>query len=398
MSEHLSFKINYPNKYFMQLHTNFWDSFEKISNHHQIECKYLMEEMSQGNEEKKKSNESKILTITESLKTIVQVDLRHYYILYLKYIFCLSEPLTMNQLKTNCKNKVFPYFLFTLLIKKKEINILIIDFFEKKILIMNKDRIIDNLSHEKIISVTKKANTSINIKLNEKEINSDKKQEIEIFPEFFQQVDLIYTIIQFFINYFDKEKEMNYQEEKGLNLLDDDTYLPKGILLKTHILKEHQNKLLSKDRRYAVLGNSMIIIFKDSSMKEIRNIIPLLTYATQLISDDKELIITFKYFYRDQSLTFFEENTYLEWKKTLKDIFNKKIVEKIEGISLYQIKEKKLNSKILDFINDEIKRIEEDINNNNEYYEDMKKKIVDDNGNILNDEKIALNRISTTNQ
>ena len=71
MSEHLSFKINYPNKYFMQLHANFWDSFEKISNHHQIECKYLMEEMSQGNEEKKKSNESKILTITESLKTIV---------------------------------------------------------------------------------------------------------------------------------------------------------------------------------------------------------------------------------------------------------------------------------------------------------------------------------------
>ena len=124
----------------------------------------------------------------------------------------------------------------------------------------------------------------------------------------------------------------------------------------------------------------------------------MLTYATQLISDDKELIITFKYFYRDQSLTFFEENTYLEWKKTLKDIFNKKIVEKIEGISLYQIKEKKLNSKILDFINYEIKRIEEDINNYNEYYEDMKKKIVDDNGNILNDEKIALNRISTTNQ
>ena len=54
-------------------------------------------------------------------------------------------------------------------------------------------------------------------------------------------------------------------------------------------------------------------------MKEIRNVIPLLPFATQLISDDKELTITFKYFYRDQSLTFFEENAYFEWKNILKD-------------------------------------------------------------------------------
>lgn len=394
MSDNVSFKIDYPNKYFMQLHANFWDSLEKIGNHHQIKCNYLLEEMPNLKEEDKKLNESKILTVAESLKTIVQSDLRYYYILYLKYIFCLSQPLTMNQLKTNFKNKLFPYFLFTLLIKKKEINHLIIDFFEKKILIMNKDKIINCISHEKIISLSKKANASIVIKLSEKELN----KEIEIIPEFFQQVDLIYSIIQFFIQNFEEKKNINSQDEKEMNLLEDDTYLPKGILLKAHILKEHQNKLLSKDRRYAVLGSSMIIIFKDSSMKEIRNIIPLLIYATQLISDDKELIITFKYFYRDQSLTFFEENTYLEWKQTIKDIFNKKIVEKLEGLSLYQIKEKKLNSKILDLLNDEIKRNKDDINNNNGYYEDMKKKIVEDNENIYNDEKISLNRISTINQ
>ena len=47
----------------------------------------------------------------------------------------------------------------------------------------------------------------------------------------------------------------------------------------------------------------------------------------------------------------------------------------------------KLNSKILDLLNDEIKKTEEDIKNNNEYFEDMKKKNYDDNGNILNDEK-----------
>ena len=125
-----------------------------------------------------------------------------------------------------------------------------------------------------------------------------------------------------------------------------------------------------------LLGPSQIIIFKDNTMREIRNVIPLLIYSTQLISDDKELTITFKYFYRDQSLTFFDENTYFQWKDTLKDIFNKKIIEKIEGISLYQIKEKNLNSKVVDLLNEEIKEIEDKINKNKENFENMKKLII----------------------
>ena len=336
-----------------------------------------------------KKNESKILTITESLKTIVQTDLRHYYFLYLKYNFCLCEPLTINQLKTNFKNKIFPYFLFTLIIKKKEIIHLIIDFFEGKILIMNKDKIIENISQQRLISVSKKSNISIILVLNDKGITYGKNQEIEIIPELFQQVDLIYTIINFFIKNYKEEKEskIDSEEKSELSLLDDDIYVPKGMLLKAHILKEHQNKLLSKDKRYAVLGTSLIIIFKDNTMKEIRNIIPLLSYATQLISDDKELIITFRYFYRDQSLTFFEEKTYFEWKNTLKDIFNKKIVEKIEGITFYQIKEKKINSKIIDVINNEINEIEIKIKKNMENFEITKKSIID-NDNFLNTEKM----------
>ena len=325
--------------------------------------------MSKEKENENKENESKILTITESLKTIVQIDLRHHYLFYLKYCFCLCEPLTINQLKTNFKNNVFPYFLFTLLVRKKEIHFLIIDFFEKKIIIMNKEKIVENMPLVKIKSVSKNGNTSIKIILEGKDLGND--YTLEIFPEFFQQINLIYTIIDFFIKY--NNNKIN--EETELKMLDDDTYIPKGILLKTHILKEHQNKLLSKDKRYAVLGSSQIIIFKDNTMKEIRNVIPLLTYSTQLISDDKELIISFKYFYRDQSLTFFDENTYLQWKNTLKDIFNKKITEKIDGITLYQIKEKNINSKILDLLNVEIKEIEDKINKNKEDFENMEKLI-----------------------
>ena len=396
MSEQNSSKMEYSTKPFMLLNANFWDHLQKISTHHQIKCKYLLGEMSKENEEENKKNESKILIITESLKTIVQIDLRHYYFLYLKNNFCLSEPLTLNQLKTNFKNKIFPYFLFTLLIKKKEINHLIIDFFERKILIMNKDKILENISQERLISVSKKTNILIILVLNDIGLNTEKNREIEIIPELFQQVELIYSIIDFFIKNKNNKDEnrIDSEEDSELSLLDDDIYVPKGILLKAHILKEHQKKLLSKDKRYAVLGPSLVIIFKDNTMKEIRNIIPLLAYATQLIADDKELIITFKYFYRDQSLTFLEEKTYLEWKNTLKDIFNKKIVEKIEGIALYQIKQKKINSKILDLINNEIKTIEDNIKKNRETFENTKKSFID-NDNFLNSEKVITNEKET---
>lgn len=383
MTDQKSLKLDYSEKSFMLLHTNFWDSLQNISKHHQVICKYLMQEMSKGNEEENKINEKKILTTTQSLKSLVETDFRYYYLLYLKYTFFVSQPLTLNQLKTNFKNKIFPYYLFTILVKKKDINHLIIDFIERKILIYNKDKKIENICQEKIFSVTKKMNTSIIITLNEKEVRSDKKKEIEIFPEFFQQIDLIYNIIDFFAK-IDQNKNADNGDD-GLSILDDDTYVPKGILLKCSILKEHQNKLLSKDKRYAVLGSSQIIIFKDESMKEIRNVIPLLPFSAQLISDDKEFVLTIKYFCRDQALTFFDENTYLEWKNKLKDIFNKKIMEKIDGITFYRIKEKKLNNKIIDLLDDSIKAIKEQIKTTDEDLERIKTSIVE-NKNDLNNE------------
>ena len=391
-TESQSLKIDYPDKYFRLLHSNFWDSFQNISNHHQIKCKYLLEETSKNKEKGNNSNENIILKITESLKTLVQIDLRYFYLLYLKYSFFLSEPLTLNQLKTNFIKKVFPFYLFTLNTKKKEINHLIIDFLEKQITILNKDKKIQNLSQDKIYGVSKKMNTSIIISLYEIDPNTKTNIQIEIFPEFFQQVDLIYNIINYFINYKVKDDESICDiDENGLSLIEDDTYLPKGIILKDNILKEHQNKLLSKDKRYAVLGTSLIIIFKDKSLKEIRNIIPLLPFATQLITDDKELEITFKYFYRDQSLSFFDEDTYIVWKNTIKDIFNKKNIERIEGITLYQIREKTLNNKILDLINDEIKDVQDKIKEKNEDLINLKNVITqDDKDNKDNQDNINM--------
>ena len=292
MSESSIFDYNYTLKPFSLLRVNFWDSLQHIGKNHQIICSHILK--NEPNEDNKKNDDnSYILNITGALKSLIQTDSRYFYFQFLKFNFILAQPNTLGQLKKNFHNKIFPYYLFTLLTKKKEINHMII-------------------------------NNSITIILNEKN-----NKNIEIIPEFSIQYELIYILISFMMQIGETQKDT---EKQIYSLLDDDTYIPKGILLKNYIIKTHQKKLLSKDRRYAVLGPSQIIIFKDNSMKEITNVIPLIFFGIQLKTDDKEQKIKFKYFNRKQKIQFLDNNTYEEWKKTLNNIFNKKIVEKIDGI------------------------------------------------------------------
>ena len=372
MSELSIFNFDYILKPFSSLKATFWNSLQQIGKNHQIICSHILSEQS---EEGKQENNNKILNITESLKILVQSDLRFFYLQFLKFNFILSQPLTMGQLKNNFKNKIFPFYLFTLLSKKKEIHHMIIDLIEKKIYIFNKNQKLETIPKEKILTLMKENNNSIVITLNDNQISNDKKKNIEIIPEFNIQSELIYILICFMMQMDETKKDPEIQ---NLSLLDDDIYIPKGILLKNYILKSHQKKILSKDRRFAVLGPSQIIIFKNNSMKEITNIIPLIFFGTQLKSDDKENILTFKYFNRKQKLEFLDYNTYNEWKSTLKDIFNKKKEEKIDGIFLYKLKEKEMKSKILDEINEEIKDLEEKIKTENKEFEEAKKGILND--------------------
>ena len=167
-------------------------------------------------------------------------------------------------------------------------------------------------------------------------------------------------------------------ENKDYSILEDDTYIPKGIILKAYILKIHQKKILSKDKRFAVLGPSQIIIFKNSNMKEIKNIIPLIFFGIQIKYKDKENIIKFKYFNRKLKIQFLDNNTYIEWKSTLENIFSQKIKVKIDGINLYKLREKELNKIIVDEINKKIKNIEEKIKSENNEFENYKQEIIKD--------------------
>ena len=74
---------------------------------------------------KKPPNERKNFHITmESLKEsysfLTNEEQRQNYLSFLKYYYFLSEPLTLNQLKRNFNNKLFPFYLFTIKIKEKQ--------------------------------------------------------------------------------------------------------------------------------------------------------------------------------------------------------------------------------------------------------------------------------------
>ena len=98
------------------MNANFWDSLQKIGKKYKIICSHILKGDS---EEEKKENNTNILNTTESLKILIQSDFRFFYFQFLKFNFILSQPLTSGQLKKNFKNKIFPYYIFTLLTKKK---------------------------------------------------------------------------------------------------------------------------------------------------------------------------------------------------------------------------------------------------------------------------------------
>ena len=184
---------------------------------------------------------------------LVQTDIRHFYFQFLKFNFLLSQPLTMGQLKNNFLNKIFPYYIFNILTKKKELNYMFIDLIDKKIHIFNKGTKLETILKEKIKSIMKENNNSITINLN------GKKNNIEIIPEFNIQSELIYIILSFMLQIGENKDNSEY---KNYSILDDDTYVPKGILLKANVMEMPEiKKVLGNEERYVVLGTSQMIIF-----------------------------------------------------------------------------------------------------------------------------------------
>lgn len=350
----------YKIRHFHTLQVTFWDSEEKIKQNYEA-LKKLLEENN-----KKLKDQCLNLDITpESLKEsynfLTKKEERENYLNFLKYYYFLSEPITLNQLKKNFSNKIFPFYIFTIKIKEKQqISTIIIDFVEKKISILYKEKEFYSIKSDNIVTVNKKFGTTIIImSRNENYIEGKSKpkdefKEISFEPELIQQIDLIYTIISYFA------KSIN--DNNFYELLEDDCYRPFGIILRTKIIKEHRVKVYGKDDRYAVLGPSMIIIYKNEEMKDIRNILPLFPLFMRVNFVEKEKKIIFKYPSREQALSFFDNEHYTMWETTLKELFNRRIKCKMDTLSYFQVNENKDKDKIIKEIEVEIQCAEEEIN------------------------------------
>ena len=353
----------YHQKHFNILQVTFWDTKETITKNYESLLKILKENESKSPEERKNYGITPELLET-SYKILTEPNERENYLSFLKYYFFLSEPTSLQQLKKSFHNKIFPYYIFTIKTKEKQqINNLTVDFISKKIIITHKDKLLQSISSKNIITVNKKFGTSISLMIkneNPKEKKSSDKiksksefKEIEFEPEISQQIDIIYTIISYFAK--------SIEDNNFYSLLQNDVYRPCGIILRGKILKEHQIKILGKDDRYAVLGSSMIIIYKNEELKEIRNVLPLCPFLMRVNYFEKENKIVFIYPNREQSLTFYDKEHFSMWMTTLKEIFIGRIKNKMDTVQLLEVNEMKEKEKIIKEIGVEIQCAEEEI-------------------------------------
>ena len=353
----------YHHKHFSLLQVTFWDTQETITKNYESLIKILKDNGSKPPNEKKNYGITSE-TLTLSYKILTEPKDRENYLYFLKNYYFLSEPISLQQLKKNYHNKIFPYYIFTIKIKEKQqIFNLSIDFIAKKITIQNKDKLYQTILSDDIITVNKKFGTSISLMI-KNEIPKDKKngdknksksefKEIEFEPEISQQIDIIYIIISYLAKSID--------DNNFYSLLQNDVYRPCGVILRGKILKEHHIKILGKDDRYAVLGSNMIIIYKNEELKEIRNVLPLCPFLMRVNYVEKENKIIFIYPNREQSLSFYDKEHFSLWMTTLKEIFIGRIKNKMDTVQLLEVNEMKENDKIIKEIKIEIQCVEEEI-------------------------------------
>ena len=369
------FNEKYKTKHFNVLQSTFWDSTETITKNFEALKKILDDNSKKPENERKNFNMTKE-SLQESYDFLTKEEQRNNYLSFLKYYYFLSEPVSLNQLKKNYSNKLFPFYIFTIKIKEKQqISTLRIDFVEKKLTIEYKDKEFHIIKSDNIITVNKKFGTTIIIMVKKDIYDKNKKKikeeyvEISFEPELIQQIDIIYTIISYFAK--------SIQDNNFYELLEDDSYRPFGIILRTKIIKDHRVKVFGKDERYAVLGPSMIIIYKNEEMKDIRNILPIYPFFMRISFIDKEKKIIFKYPIREQALSFFDNENYLMWVSTLKDIFNKRIKSRMGVLEYFQVNENREKEKLIKEISTEILCVHEEMNVLKKKMENINKKFME---------------------
>jgi hypothetical protein len=363
------FNENHTIKYFNTLRISFWDNQETEEKNYNALQKI----------EPYISNENLMSDLNISHKIMTDKSLRNSYKNFLFVNYILSQPFSLAQLEHYFHNKIFPFYLFTI-IDKGTSQILIIDYINLHILIYTKGEKNPKELHANSINSLFKTEDAIFINTSPQTINKSTvsvftsikipstkiiKEQFILIPEFQEQLNLIYVLIEY-LHKFNSElasmKPGNNKETKAhktfntlhktnfnlntsisdflldanycenIQLMQDDAYIPSGIILQTNKVT-----LQGKIKCYLVLGARQIIIFKDNSLKEIITAIPIVPLHIIIRFQDSFSIIKLTLFSRVITLTFSNVDEYTIWKSTLINVAEHKLLEKIDDKSLVLI-------------------------------------------------------------
>lgn len=399
------FNENHTIKYFYTLQSNFWTEDNTITKNFK-----QLQEQSSNNQE----------SIKQAYTILGNQQLKGGYLTFLFYNYILSQPFSLNQLRTHFNHKVFPFYLFSVL-EKGKINILTIDYIKMQLNIQYKYKTFKSIPAEEIIFITKREEniyinnlpqtnlrSSISSTNSVSSSNSSATNSIIITPEIKEQLDFIYSLILYLLKISEKiklsktsdnaikesypniensslkelpdpdvENQKTYQKYlESLDILRDDSYIPSGSILKASVLKL---KRTGKTKRFIVLGSSQLLFFKDEVMSELCSIMPIIPYHIIFNFNDETHTVKFILLNRCQIIMFNNIDEYTIWKSTLLDIAENKVIDKIDEGCLGELKYQKneeSKKELLTNIDKEIDQLKASINDIKNYQNMMKSKMI----------------------
>lgn len=399
------FNENHTIKYFYTLQSNFWTEDNTITKNFK-----QLQEQSSNNQE----------SIKQAYTILGNQQLKGGYLTFLFYNYILSQPFSLNQLRTHFNHKVFPFYLFSVL-EKGKINILTIDYIKMQLNIQYKYKTFKSIPAEEIIFITKREEniyinnlpqtnlrSSISSTNSVSSSNSSATNSIIITPEIKEQLDFIYSLILYLLKISEKiklsktsdnaikesypniensslkelpdpdvENQKTYQKYlESLDILRDDSYIPSGSILKASVLKL---KRTGKTKRFIVLGSSQLLFFKDEVMSELCSIMPIIPYHIIFNFNDETHTVKFILLNRCQIIMFNNIDEYTIWKSTLLDIAENKVIDKIDEGCLGELeyqKNEESKKELLTNIDKEIDQLKASINDIKNYQNMMKSKMI----------------------
>jgi len=324
--------------YFEALNATFFDSENIISK------KYKAIKINNHNDSNNNNDDIDGQLIEESFKILLNITLKSDYLIYLKIEYTLSQPNDLNDLLDNYYSIIFPYYLFLL---KNDANddlcYLLLDNVNFSINIFEKNSLKNSFEINTVLDIV--------LFLNQIELEIlNYKEKIQIIPCINAHIELIYSLLIYMVilkkkqdkykNELKKVNEINQNLQKRniqtidekdlgnyysinkfdisqLKILSNDCFVPNGMMVAIYISFEMNKD--SKDR-FLLLGRRYIYLYKSEYLKELINIIPIVSGYTIIDLEDIYQRIRIRAGNKDYSFYIYKKEEYDEFRNKLFDI------------------------------------------------------------------------------